>query len=437
MALPSATGSPAASETTVTGESAGRWFRRDLAALTIAFVLGIGIRVVLLPTEGLRGDIDQFVLWIHGIVVDGLPNAYDQNLSFPPVMVYVWSVLAAVQPAFAAITDASDPAIRVLMKLPATLADIGLALVAAYALRAQPRWAVIAAGVILLHPAVIDVSAWWGQYESLYMLPALAAAVLAINGRNSWAAAAITLALMTKPQALPMLVPFATWFWATGGWREVARAAAFGAVVVLLVWLPFLAADGPAKYLQHLADYQGGIFAVLSLRAWNVWWLVQEAAAGGAFVVDNVPVLGPLTLRHVGYLVAGLLETVIAIAVIRTPTPRTLLLALAASVLVAFTFLTSMHERYSYGAVVFLALLIPDLRLRSLGVAFGVVVTLNLLAAVPPTPELAAWLPVTGPYGVICSLGMVLITGAALSALARPLPIGVSSRTPRVVGDHQ
>ena len=40
MALPSATGSPAASETTVTGESAGRWFRRDLAALTIAFVLG-------------------------------------------------------------------------------------------------------------------------------------------------------------------------------------------------------------------------------------------------------------------------------------------------------------------------------------------------------------------------------------------------------------
>ena len=33
---------------------------------------------------------------------------------------------------------------------------------------------------------------------------------------------------MTKPQALPFLVPFAAWFWARGGWRGFARAAAIG-----------------------------------------------------------------------------------------------------------------------------------------------------------------------------------------------------------------
>ena len=47
-----------------------------------------------------------------------------------------------------------------------------------------------------------------------------------------------------------------------------------------------------------------------------------------------------------------------------------------------------MHERYAYGALVFLMLLVPDVRMRWLGVAFGVVFTLNLLAAVPPTPEI-------------------------------------------------
>ena len=47
-----------------------------------------------------------------------------------------------------------------------------------------------------------------------------------------------------------------------------------------------------------------------------------------------------------------------------------------------------MHERYAYGALVFLALLIPERRLRWLGVAFGIVFTLNLLAAVPPTPAI-------------------------------------------------
>jgi Gpi18-like mannosyltransferase len=372
-----------------------------------------------LPTDGLRGDIDQFVEWVHGIVTGGLPDAYDQDLSFPPVMVYLWSLIAAVEPSFETVTDGSDAAIRVLMKLPATIADLGLALAAAFALRGEPRWAVTAVAVILLHPAVIDVSAWWGQYESVYLLSALAAAVLAINGRNGWAAVAIAISLMTKPQALPLLVPFAAWFWATGGWREVARAAAIGAAVIVVLWLPFLAADGPARYVQNLSDYQGGIFAVLSLRAWNVWWLVQEAAAGGAFVVDNVPVLGPLTLRHVGYAAAGLLELVVALAVIRAPQPRTLLLALAASVLVAFTFLTSMHERYAYGAIIFLALLVPDHRLRWLGVAFGVVTTLNLLAAVPPTPEIGELLPVAGILGIAGSLGMVAVTAVALTMLYR------------------
>ena len=49
---------------------------------------------MLLPTDGLRGDLDQFVLWVHGIAVNGLPNAYDQQLSFPPVMAYVWWLLS-------------------------------------------------------------------------------------------------------------------------------------------------------------------------------------------------------------------------------------------------------------------------------------------------------------------------------------------------------
>ena len=48
---------------------------------------------LLLPTQGLRGDLDQFVLWVHGIAVNGLPVAYDQNLSFPPVMAYIWGLL--------------------------------------------------------------------------------------------------------------------------------------------------------------------------------------------------------------------------------------------------------------------------------------------------------------------------------------------------------
>ena len=402
------------------GVATERWSRRDLAALAVALLAGVAIRIALLPTEGLKGDIDQFVLWVHGIAVDGLGKAYDQNLSFPPVMAYIWGLLAALEPAFKTVTDGSDPGIRALMKIPASLADIGLALLVAYALRARPGWAVIAAAVVLFHPAVIDVSAWWGQYESIYLLFALAAVVFAINGRNGFAAAALALALMTKPQALPFLVPFAAWFWATGGAAGFARAAAIGLGVVVLVWLPFVPAGGPLDYLDNLSRYQGDIFAVLSLRAWNLWWLVQEVAAGGAFISDQSRILGPITLRWVGYALTILLEAVVFIAVLRDPRPRTLLLGLAASTLIAFAFLTTMHERYAYGAIIFLLLLVDERPVRGLAIAFGVVFTLNLLAAIPPTSEIGSLLPVSGPLGIAGSIAMLAIAVTCLWIVARP-----------------
>jgi Gpi18-like mannosyltransferase len=41
---------------------------------------------------------------------------------------------------------------------------------------------------------VIDVSAWWGQYESIYVLLAVVAFLLAARGHSLWAAAALAVA---------------------------------------------------------------------------------------------------------------------------------------------------------------------------------------------------------------------------------------------------
>jgi hypothetical protein len=146
-----------------------------LAGVAVAVL----VRWLLLPTPGLPDDLGQFVLWVHGIATAGLARAYDQNVSFPPVMVYIWSLVAASDTAFKTVTDSADPTIRILMKLPATLADFGLAAGVALALRSQPRWAIAGFLGILLHPAVIYISAWWGQYESIYVLGALVAWLLA------------------------------------------------------------------------------------------------------------------------------------------------------------------------------------------------------------------------------------------------------------------
>jgi len=407
------------------------WTTPQIAVLGLVVLAGVVARLALLPTRGLAGDIDQFIVWVHHISLNGLGNAYDQNLTFGPVMAFVWAVIGAADPAFRTITNGSDPAVSAIMKLPASLADIATGLLVAYALRARPRWAIVGAASILLHPAVIDVSAWWGQYESIYLLTALGAVLLAGSGHNGWAAAAIALSLLTKPQALVLLPPFAAWFWATGGWRGLARAAAIGGGVILLLWLPFVPAGGPLNYLRNIGEYQGEIFNVLSVRAWNSWWLVQEAVAGGAFVRDDSAILGPLTLRHVGYGLAGLLELAIAAAIVQRPTTRTLILGLTASVLVFFAFATQMHERYAFGALVFLALLVEKPAARWLSIAFGVVFTLNLLAAIPPTPEIGALLPVTGPLGIVGSITILAITAAAMRWLVATPPGPGAAPSPR------
>jgi Gpi18-like mannosyltransferase len=418
-------------DSTVTASRAP-WTRRDVAAIVSVLVLGAVARLVLLPSAGFRDDIDQFVGWVHHIATSGLGTLYGETaagpVTFGPVMGYVWAILATADPAFRTVEDASDVGVRMLMKLPAVAADLGLAILVSYALRDWPRWAVGGAAAILLHPAVIDVSAWWGQYESIYLLSALAATVLAINGRNGWAAVAIAVSLMTKPQALPLVLPFAAWFWATSGVRGLARAAIAGAATIVVLWVPFIASGGPIDYIRNLGTYQNEIFNILSLRAWNAWWLVQELVAGGAFIVDGTALLGPVTPRHLGYTIAVVLNIAVAVIVLRDPRPRTLILALGTSVLVFFSFATQMHERYAFGAIVFLALLISEPRVRTLWLAFSVVFTFNLMAAVPPTPAIGQLLPVSGVLGIAGSIAMLAVTVAALRMLGAPPPDRVEAR---------
>ena len=66
---------------------------RRVTALTIAVIVAVVIRALLLPAAGLPGDLDAFAQWVGHIANNGLPNAYDEELTFGPVMTYIWWLL--------------------------------------------------------------------------------------------------------------------------------------------------------------------------------------------------------------------------------------------------------------------------------------------------------------------------------------------------------
>jgi hypothetical protein len=359
--------------------------------------------------------VDDFLAWARAIGTDGLGRAYDQPLSFPPVLPWTWWLLGSIAPGLLG-PAADDPVALALIKLPATLADLGIAAIVGWSLRARPGWAVAAGLAVLLVPPTWYVSALWAQFESPYVLPMLAGWLLVTRGRPGWAAVLIGIGLMTKPQALPLAIPFAAYYLRSYGIRGSLRAGLVAAATATVLWLPFLAANGPSNYLGHLADYTAQ-FAVLSLRAWNPWWVLQDLAGGGQLLADNGPIIGPITLRWIGVAVAGALAALVFLWTWRRPTATGLAWGLAAAALAAFVGLTTMHERYAYAALVFLLLAWPDRLAIGTWVLLAVTVTLNLLAAVPPSDGPGALIPVGGPLGMVGSIAMTVGLLAALWAL--------------------
>lgn len=392
--------------------------------LFAALVAGAGIRLLLLPTPGYVGDIDQFVAWAGHISRDGLSHAYDVQLSFGPVMVLVWWVLGLLDPALAIAATGADPMVRVVMKLPAVAADLAIAWCVWAALRHRPTLAAAAVGVILLHPAIWFVGAWWGQYDAVYAACIALAYVFVTKNHAALGVVALVLGVMTKPQAAPLVLPFAAWLVARATWRGhggagsvtlsalvVAGICGIGTLVAL--WVPFLAEGGPANYLAALGTYQTEFYGFLSLHAWNLWWVVQELLANGSLVPDTASLVGPLTFRLVGFVITGALMSVIVICVARRPTPRMLAIGVGAAGLVAFEFLTSMHERYAFAVLPMLVFVLDIPRIRLITLVLGVTMFLNLVSAArdfvgPIIPVDEAVSVVAATINVVCALLLVL-----------------------------
>ncbi len=401
----------------------------DLRRLAIlGFTAAVLLRLALLPSRGFSFDLDQFVLWAHDLTRTPLGEAYRLGIPYPPVLVYALAALGALDPVFRTAVAGTSAAVTTAIKLPATLADIGLAAGVAYGLRDRPRWALYGALAMLLTPALWYLSAWWGQLDSLYLLPAVVAYLLAVSGRPVPGSVALAFSLMAKPQALPLLVPFVAWSLGSRGLRTTVAAGGAFVATVLLLWLPFLADGGLQDFLLSMTRMPTVSFNVISFQAWNPWWLAQLVLVGNprpgdgplAGIVSNSTVLvAPFTLNVLGYVLAGIAEMLVFVAVLRRPTARTLALGLVSASLVAFELLTAMHERYDVAAIVFAALLMPDTRARWLWAGLSGAISANIMASIPSNGVLQALLPPDGVMGIVGSLAMIALSAWSVLLLVQ------------------
>ncbi len=344
-------------------------WRASAWALTAILAVGLLLRIAFIGGSGFNVDIQTFVAWTGTLLDHGLGNFYASAkfVDYPPGYFYVLAILGHMWAPFRH-GDTSFAIIRILVKTPAILADLGIGIVL-YAIArrfADERVALLTAALYVLNPAVIFISAYWGQVDSVAGFFALLAAYFLLRdapSRTPWIPLAwISLAcsLLIKPQAALVIPAFIAFAFADPSMRPRRLAqTGIGILAALFVSylaaLPFYPALNPFAVMVWLIEryaHGSNIYKVNSVNAFNLW-----AIKGSFWQSDALPILGiPQYLWGMALVAAAA-----ALIVWRYVTDRTvnLLEACALSLLAFFMLATRMHERYSFNGLVFIIACVP------------------------------------------------------------------------------
>lgn len=368
-------------------------------------------------------------------------------INLPPVLLYLRTAAASaarrIDPAGSALWDsrvsfheleARDLSERLsrsrtltrALKLPGIVADalIALALFVSGSVRSAGL-GLAAAAAYSLNPAVVYNTGFWGQGDAVWIALVCASLGLLVRGKPSSAACAMTLAALTKPQAVAFL-PLLVVLLARRGWRTLAGPALAAGATFLLVFLPFMLRGTLFETIRAIWTSTFGGEPYLSCGAANLWLLVDGGRSFGT--QDAVRLAGPLTARSLGVLVFLVSAFVIARQAAKWNTPDTqrLLLAAAVTNLAFFAFCTELHENHLIAVLAFLPFAAPaDARLWW---AFGTI-SLSIQANLVLFDEFAM-ARLQGPLGTPWSVPQLAVVAALIQTAALPVvwAIDVSRR---------
>lgn len=355
-------------------------FPRELAGLLLA---GLALRLVYIHAQGFPNDISAFEAWALALVAHGPGGFYASTsfLDYPPGYFYILGVVGWLWTAL--IGGAHDPGygvLAMLVKLPAIVFDLGVGTVL-YAIARRfgsERLALGAAALYLINPAIIFVSALWGQVDSVACFFALFAIYALLRSDDfeterpaiAWIVGgwlAIAYSLLVKPQAavlLPLMLAFAFTSAARRRVRLYGTACGVVAAAIFTVALvePFHPSNPVAAIawlFQRLA-YGTNVYPYNSVNAFNIWVLqVPWRAASGAFWQPDSQLVFRVAQATWGVVLVAVALVLVVWRYVQVKTPQALLEGCGIALLAFFTLATRMHERYVFDGIVFVIAALP------------------------------------------------------------------------------
>jgi dolichyl-phosphate-mannose-protein mannosyltransferase len=377
-------------------------------------IAGLLIRLLALPLEGTE-DVLVWKTWSYGALNQGLTRLYGvggqpperglvrwgqrvTTVDYPPIALYELAATGAVYRAFSP-SFANNRWLNIAIKLPALVADMALAwlLFRVVGRRYGESAGTWATAAYWANPAIILAGSVLGYLDALMALPALGAIAAATLDAPIAVGALLSIACLTKVQAIFVLpvVGLALWNGAPRrGAPRIVLVLAAAAVVFLATLLPYLITGA----LRNVAQGVGSLLRhdMLSADAANFWWVITYVMRASYAVSDlgiwgawTMPlrILGMSTIVKLGYPNPRPIATIAIAAAAawslwraRHFSDMSLMFALAAFIVHAYFLLgVAVHENHLYLAVPLLAAAAAFRpRLRPVLAGVSGVLTLNL-----------------------------------------------------------
>ena len=239
-----------------------------------------------------------------------------------------------------------------LLKLPAIVADIGIAvLIYKFIRNLKPRirnynekMPLIGAVVFLVNPVIWYNSTIWGQTDAVISFLALLSLYLIFKDKIFLGIVALLLSFYIKISLVVFLPIFLIILVKKVKLGRLVGASLLGLGVIGLITLPFAQGE-PFSWLLYI--YQNKVLGqqlqIITANAFNFW----VSIAGINEQPQTLPFLG-LTYQYWGYILFGLAFVPVLYSVYKKQDLLTSIWALALTSFSSWMFLTNMHERYLY-----------------------------------------------------------------------------------------
>jgi dolichyl-phosphate-mannose-protein mannosyltransferase len=246
------------------------------AWLTGAFIASFVFRLFLaIADHGHPIDMGTFSAWAMRTVQVGLDHFYDGDVfaDYPPGYIYVLYAIGLTEKLLG--IDPSGGGMRLLVKLPAIIADMASAyLIFRFGRKtAGTNTAMALALLFLFNPAVWVDSAAWGQVDSIYALLLIASLLELSRGKWNRSAVLYAVTVLIKPQALIVAPVVLLALIYKCGWKHTGRALLSAAAAFIVLLLPFSTHKDPLwivdLYKTTLASYP-----YATLNAFNLFALI-------------------------------------------------------------------------------------------------------------------------------------------------------------------